>query len=389
MVRAADLLARLVAAIDDEVPAAVRLRHRLHADPELGAAEYRTAATITGALPVPVTEFFGTGRLAGVGPVAAPAVWVRAEMDALAMAEATGAPFAATNGLTHACGHDVHLAALVALVRAAHRMAGDLPARLVAVFQPSEERHPSGAVALISDPDLTRGVVAAVAAHVHPDLPWGALGLEPGPVNAAADAARVVITGRGGHAAYPQRTADPVLAMAHVVVGLSGLVGRRLDPTHAATLAVGAVHAGAAENVIPDRAEALVTLRALDPEDQRTLREATVDLVEHTARAHRCTAEVTYTKSDPPLINDPTLTAAARDLAGGAGFEVAPPWRSCGGDDFAHIGAVCPSLMAFVGLSGAPGFTPGVLHDPRFLPPDESVRVVARALALAYLAAAA
>jgi amidohydrolase len=380
------LLRTLMMLLHEEIPAAVGLRRELHALPELGGEEHKTIGLVADMLPVQGKSFAGTGLVAGLGPAGTEAVWVRAELDGLEVEERTGASYAATGGLMHACGHDVHLAALVALVRAANRLQSGLPARLVAVFQPSEERHPSGARVLVNDPSMTQGVKAAVAAHVHPDLPWGTIGAEPGTVNASCDAAHILVKGTAGHAAYPHRTADPVLALAHVIVGLHGIVGRRVDPIHPATLTVGSIRAGTTENVIPEIAEARVTLRSFDETDQATLRAAVEQMVAHVSIAHGCTATTEFTKSEPALVNDEHLTQAAQALATHAGFLVAPPWRSCGGDDFAHYGTICPSLMVFVGLQGAPDFRPASLHQPDFLPPDHAVGAVARALALAYVA---
>ncbi|WP_433464370.1 M20 metallopeptidase family protein [Spirillospora sp. CA-128828] len=381
-----DTLQKLLRFLDDEIPAAVELRHRLHGVPELGSQEHATIALVEGSLPLQGRSFAGTGRLVSVGDAALDTVWVRAELDALAIRERTGASYAAMGEYMHACGHDVHLAALVALVRAAHRMHDDLPTRLTAVFQPSEERHPSGALALVSDPELAVGVRAAIAAHVHPELPWGAVGIEPGAVNAAADAVHIVIKGVGGHAAYPHQAADPVLALAHLVVGLNGLVGRQVDPTRAATLTVGCVQAGSTENIIPDLAEAKVTFRALDERDQDRLRTAVTRMTTHVADAHGCSAVLTFPKNEPALVNDERTALAARALAADTGFRLAPAWRSCGGDDFAHYRTVCPALMIFVGLRGAPGFEPVPLHQSDFLPPDAAVAAAAKALAVGYIA---
>ncbi|HLH14088.1 MAG TPA: M20/M25/M40 family metallo-hydrolase, partial [Solirubrobacteraceae bacterium] len=144
-----DLLELLLAALEHELPRAVALRHRLHAEPELAHAEERTAATIAAELPVACETVAGTGRLARIGEQAsaekgagAPPVAVRAELDALPVRERTGAEFAATGEAMHACGHDVHMAALVALARAAHELRAALPLPLLAVFQPSEEAYP-------------------------------------------------------------------------------------------------------------------------------------------------------------------------------------------------------------------------------------------------------
>lgn len=379
-------LERLLRLVDLEIPSAIALRERLHAIPETGFSEIRTAELVAEAMPIECARVAGTGLLARIGEPRG--VLVRAELDGLAMPEETGVPFAATNGHMHACGHDVHLAALVALTRAAHRLRDELPAPFVAVCQPSEERHPSGAVALLAESELAPGFDAVVAAHLHPLIAWGAVGVAPGAVNAAADAAEIVVSGAGGHGAYPHLATDPVLALAQVVVALHGLVGRRIDPTHAATLTVGRLEAGTAENVIPARARAWATLRALDATDQATLRAAVVSTVEGVVAAHGCTGTVRFTKSEPPLVNDETLARLAAELAPAAGLTVAPPWRSCGGDDFAHLHRLGPALMAFVGLRDAPGFRPRPLHHPEFLPPAESVRMVARAQALVYFAGA-
>jgi amidohydrolase len=150
----------------------------------------------------------------------------------------------------------------------------------------------------------------------------------------------------------------------------------------------GWTRAGSAENVIPNRAEAGATLRVLHPEDRLPLREAAREIVTHTALAHGCTAEIEVTEGEPATVNDPSLAGAARILLPDARLALAPPMRSCGSDDFGFYGTVAPTLMAFVGLAGAPGETPFPLHHPAFLPPAEAVGVVARTLAALYAAAA-
>jgi amidohydrolase len=334
-----------------------------------------------------VQSVAGTGLLARTGPPGAGAVVVRAELDALPITEDTDAPFAAVNGMMHACGHDVHMAALVALFRAARRMVRLLPIPLVALYQPSEEAYPSGADLIVHEGGLDGKVAAVVAAHVHPDLPWGAVSVEPGAVNASSDNLRVVIEGDGGHGAYPHRVHDPILTLSHALVALQSVVSRRLDPMHPGVLSVGWIRAGSAENVIPGRAEAGATLRALAPEDRQPLREAAREIVEHTARAHGCTGRVEVTEGEPATVNEPALANAARSLLPAAGLALAPPLRSCGSDDFGFYGQVAPSLMVFVGLEGAPDTRQAPLHHPQFLPPEEAVGLVARTQAVAYVAA--
>jgi amidohydrolase len=312
---------------------------------------------------------------------------VRAELDALPIEEATGAPFAATNGLMHACGHDVHMAALVALFRAARRVEDRLPRPLLALYQPSEEAYPSGAEIVVREGVLADAAGAVVAVHVHPGVPWGAVSVEAGPVNASCDNLRISIEGVGGHGAYPHLARDPILALSHAIVALQSLVSRRLDPTHAGVFSVGWTRAGTAENVIPGIAEAGGTLRVLEPADREALREAARDLIEATARAHGCLAKVEVTEGEPTTVNDPALAERARSLLPEAGFDLAPPMRSCGSDDFGFYGRVAPALMMFVGLECGPRMRDLPLHHPRFLPPDEAVRAVARAQAVAFTAA--
>jgi amidohydrolase len=379
---------RLLALLERELPAAIELRRVLHASPELAHAERATADRIAGALGVPSRTVAGTGLVARAGSGPGRAVAVRAELDGLPIEERTGVAWAAANGAMHACGHDVHAAALVALTRAVEALGGERPAPLVAVFQPSEEAYPSGAELLVRERSLDADVAAIVAAHVHPELPWGTLGLEAGAVNAGCDTAEIAVEGAASHGAYPHRGRDPVLAIAHVITALHAQAGRRVDPLAGAVLTVGSVHAGDAENAIPASARARATLRALREPDRDVLRALVREVVEGVAAAHGCRGSVELVTGEPPLCNDAALVARARAVMPELGFAAAPPWRSCGADDFAFLGALAPLAMAFVGLDGAPGFAPRPLHHPEFLPPDAAVGAVARAQAALYLGAA-
>ncbi len=322
-----------------ELPDAVALRELLHANPELSHGEHETARLVVDALETGnVRRVAGTGLMARAGRSGEADVVVRAELDALPIEEATDAPFASTNGAMHACGHDVHMAALVAVFRAARRIEKDLPRPLLALFQPSEEAYPSGAEIIVREGVLTKAVGAIVAAHVHPHVPWGAVSVEAGPINASSDNLRISIGGIGGHGAYPHLTRDPILALSHTIVALQSLVSRRLNPMHAGVFSVGWTRAGSAENVIPIRAEAGGTLRALESEERKALREAARELIDNTARAYGCVAEVEVTEGEPATVNDPRLAEATRTLLPRADLELAPAMRSCGSDDFGFYG---------------------------------------------------
>ncbi len=382
-----DLLETLLHSLEEELPRALELRERLHMIPEPSHGEHATSGLVAEALRTRSVESVArTGLLARVGPPGE-AVAVRAELDALPIEEETGSSFAATNGFMHACGHDVHMAALAALFRAAGRSEGSLPKPLAALFQPSEEAYPSGADLVVREGVLEEEIGAVVAAHVHPDVPWGSVSVEAGPVNASSDNLHITVEGSGGHGAYPHRAHDPILALSHAVVALQSLVSRRLDPTHAAVFSVGWMRAGSAENVIPGVGEAGGTLRALDPADRQPLRRMAREIVENTARAHGCVARIDVTEGEPVTLNDPALAEAARSLLPEAGFQPAPAMRSCGSDDFGFYGRTSPTLMLFVGLKNGSGTQNVPLHHPRFLPSNEAVRAVARAQAVAFTAA--
>ncbi len=366
----------------------MELRHRLHEHPELAHAEEQTAAAVAAELPVACEVAAGTGRIARIGASGAPGVAVRAELDAVPVRERTGAPFSASGEAMHACGHDVHMAGLVALARAASEIADELPTPLIALFQPSEEAYPSGAEELARGELAAAPPAAVVAAHVHPELPWGSVALDAGAVNASCDAFEIVVEGKPSHGAYPHLGRDPVLALAQIVVALHAELGRRIDPLAPASLTVGSLDAGTAENVIPGSARARGLLRAHRSGDRIALREMVEEVSAGVASAHGCTASVELVDGEPPLENDADIVSRARELLGAAGLTRAPEWRSCGSDDLAFFGERSPLAMAFVGLAGSEGFSARPLHHPELLVPDDAVGAVARAQAVLYVAAA-
>jgi amidohydrolase len=379
-----DLRAALTELLARELPAAIELRHELHAGAELSGAESATAAAVAAALgQAQAPAVAGTGRLIRIGPRAGSSIAVRAELDALPIAEETGVPWACRTGAMHACGHDVHLAALAALGRAAAACSDRLPAALLAVLQPREEIAPSGAREIAASAAFAaQSPAAVVGVHLQHQLPAGTVAAAAGTINAATDDFEITVTGTGGHAGYPQLAADPVLALCQSVVSVQQLVSRRIDPTHAAVVSVGTLRAGSAPNVIPATAAATGTMRTLDQRDRQFLRTALADVVEHVCRAHGCHGTVAVTPHEPALVNDARLTARCRPMLRQAGFSVDAEFRSCGADDFSYYADTAPSVMLFLG-SG----TKVSLHHPQFLPADEAVGQVAAAMLAGYLAA--
>ncbi len=382
---------RLSAAVAEELPAAVELRHQLHADPRLSGEEQDTADAVVAALGLGEgRRVADTGRLVRVVDGPGRAVALRAELDGLGVEERTGVPWTSTGGVMHACGHDAHLAGLVAVARAVDRVGG--PAPLVLLLQPREERSPSGAADVVAAGVLVEERVdSVVAAHVQPQLAAGVVNATPGPVNAATDEFTITVTGHGGHGGYPHTTLDPVLALSAIVVNLQQLVSRRVDPTVGAVLAVTQLDAGSSFNVVPDTARARGGLRVMREEDRELLRQALTDVAEHTATAYGCTATVEIEDNEPVLANDPELARATVPWLTRSEVSVDDAWRSFGADDFSHFCAGHRGLMLFLGVDGGPpapdGRRPG-LHSPRFLPGDDVVGQVAAALLAGYLAGA-
>ncbi|MER7499248.1 M20 family metallopeptidase [Nonomuraea pusilla] len=382
-----DVGALLRAALRAELPAAQALRRELHALPDLSGEEGPTLERVLRLLlPVGRAEHLaGTGAAVRVGG-AGPAVAVRGEMDALPIAERTGVSWAAANGAMHACGHDVHMAAMVALARAVARLdaAGVPVAPLLAVLQPREETYPSGALDVLRSGALERHqVTAVIGAHVQPVLRQGTVSCTPGPVNASSDEFHLTVRGAEGHAAYPHLTTDPVVTMAHVILAAQQLVSRVSDPMVPTVVTFGTVSAGTAPNAIPGEAVARGTLRTMSGSWRSELCERFVQVATDVAKAHGCTAEVEILPGEPVLYNDAALAGRAGAWLREHGRTVTEELRSCGADDFAYYGSVVPSLMMFVGVDTAAG-----LHSPDFLPGEDAVAAVAESMLAGYLAAA-
>ena len=301
----------------------------IHAHPELAFAEHRTAALVADRLRdlgyQTTTRVGGTGVVGVMANGDGPTVLLRADMDALPVEEQTGLPYASTargtgrdgrdGPVMHACGHDMHVTCLLG---AAAELAAGSPAwhgTLLLVFQPAEETG-EGARAMIDDGLFDRfGVpVVVLGQHVSP-IPAGLLGLHAGPAFAAADALRVVLHGRGAHGSRPETSVDPVLMAAATVMRLQSIVSREVAPADTAVVTVGALHAGTTDNIIPDRAELLLSVRSFD----ESVRAKTLAAIERIVRAEAAASaapadpEITVTAAFPAVVNDPAACARLTD----------------------------------------------------------------------------
>lgn len=371
------------AALERYLPDAVELRRDIHREPDLSGDESMTRDLVLAAL-LPATstaKVAETGAVVRIGP-AGPSIGIRGELDALPVAEASGVPWTSVRaGAMHACGHDVHLAALVAVARALADAGPPVP--LLVVLQPREETYPSGARDIVGHGILdTEQCTAMIGVHVQPILEPGEVACVPGGVNASSDEFEITVHGASGHAAYPHLTSDALLAMSEIVVACQSIVSRSVDPMAPAVVGVSSISAGSAANVIAGRARATGTIRALTPPTRALLHERIANVAEYIARAHSCTASVTITHGEPVLENDPTLVSDITRQLRQRDVRVRNDLRSLGADDFSYFSERLPSTMLFVGTDGS-----ALLHSPTFLPSDEDVRRTAEAMLCGYLGA--
>jgi amidohydrolase len=347
-------------------------RRHLHRHPELAYQEHQTAAFIAQRL-----ETLGYEVRSGVGGTGVvglrpgtrttPAVLIRADMDALPVEEATEHDFHSTvPGVMHACGHDGHMAVSLAV---AERLASvELPGTVLLVFQPAEEGG-AGARAMIRDGVLDiQPVGAAIGAHLWSDLRTGTIAVTPGPVFASVDNFTITITARGGHAASPQETADPVIVAAHLVTALQTLISRRRNPAEPAVVSVTTIHAGTTHNVIPESATLEGTVRTYGDSFHEALPDMMRRIVDGSVQGFGAHAELRYERAYPTTVNHAERAAHMADVAA----EVVGPtnvrtdYRTMAGEDMAFFLERVPGCYAFVGSGNPAKGTDQPHHSPRF-----------------------
>lgn len=305
------------------LPGLISIRRHLHAHPELSYQEHETAAFVAAKLEqygIPCRQGIGgTGIVAlieGNNP-GKKCIALRADMDALPIQEENEVPYRSQHaGVMHACGHDVHTACLLgaASILQQHRTAFEGTIKLI--FQPGEEKSPGGASLMIKDGVLQDPAPQAIfGLHVYPQLPAGMAGFREGRYMASADEIYITIKGKGGHAALPQQTVDPIAIAAMVVTGLQQVVSRKSDPLSPSVLTFGKIAGGSTTNVIPDQVELAGTLRTFDETWRREaigwIRIMTAQL----CAAYGATAVIDIPDGYPSLYNDPATTAKARSYA--------------------------------------------------------------------------
>jgi amidohydrolase len=297
----------------------VALRRHLHMHPELSMVEHATAAFVARELaPLGLDEIrTGVGETGVVGTLVGgkpgPVTLLRADMDGLPILESNAVPYRSRNdGIMHACGHDGHVAILLAAAQRLAAQRADVPGTLVFCFQPGEEGK-AGALKMINDGVLENPhVERTFALHLYSGLDVGKIGVRDGPFFASADEFDLIIRGQGGHGAMPQLSFDPIVAGAHVVSLLQTVISREIAPKDPAVVTVGAFSSGTTFNVIPDTAHLKGTVRAFDEEVRRSMPERMERVIKGVAAALRVEYQFDYHWSYPPTVNDKAVNDVVR-----------------------------------------------------------------------------
>ena len=368
----------------------------LHAHPELSGAEFRTAGRVAAALQSAgysvITDLGGTGVVGVLRNGSGPVLMIRGDMDALPVTENTGLSYASTTraeagegrmvGVMHACGHDVHVANLVAVAQVLSDLRNEWTGTLVIVGQPAEETG-AGARALLEAglfeqvprPDFV------LALHVESALPVGQLGYTSGWAMANVDSVDVTFYGRSGHGARPHRAVDPILAASHFVVALQSIVSRRVDPQAPAVVTVGVFRAGTKRNQIPETAHLELTVRSYSDAVREQLLAGIRQIAEDTCKTFQCTAPPEVVPGEhytPAAYNDPALTAQAVELfqrlIGPESVMERP--ASMGGEDFGRYARALdvPGLMFRLGVQPPERYRESQRHGGSALPSLHSSR---------------
>jgi amidohydrolase len=377
--------------IEAELPELVAIRHDLHRNPELSYQEHRTAALIAkelARLGCAVKTGVGSTGVLGYLPATEPsgraegAVALRADMDALPIEERTGKPYAScTPGVMHACGHDGHVTVLLGAARILARLPRPRPVLLV--FQPAEEGGAGaermcreGALAGEAKGGIGNPVAEIYGVHGWPTIPLGSVGSKPGPLLAATDEFTVRIKGVQCHGAYPHQGFDAILTAAHLITQLQSIASRNVGPLDSVVVTVGIIHAGTANNIIPEVVEFVGTVRTLRPETRALAKERLYSIIQNGAKSMGCESEILWEQGYPVTSNDSATTDkffSIADAAFGSDRVIRVEHATMGGEDFSYYGHHVPACFYLLGLRPPNVQHVPTLHQPEFDFNDEAL----------------
>lgn len=376
----------------------IEARRHIHANPELSEHEVQTAAYVAGCLRSmgyePETGIAGWNGVKAVlhGGKPGPTIGFRADMDALPITETNDLPFKSQNpGVMHACGHDCHTAIVLAAAKALKQARDQLAGNVVFIFQPSEEMGPNGAEPMVNAGVLA-GVDAVFAMHIGAAADAGRLSFMEGVTTANCAGFRITVTGKGGHAAHPETTVDPIVVAAQVVVAMQQIVSRQVGPLDNAVVTIATIHGGTKSNIIPSQVVMEGTVRTLDAHSREEIPKRIKRIVSGVCEAFGATGEVEYTDGCPSSVNNTAMVGLARRAAALAVGEdkIDEGKVSLGGEDFSYMLDTVPGCGGSLGVAhpATPVSERAPLHNAGMMV-DESALVsgVAYYVALAALAA--
>jgi amidohydrolase len=359
----------------------VEIRRDLHAHPEIAYAETRTTQLIVDHLRAlglqPVVLPSGTGVICDLGTDDGPLIALRADIDALPIADLKDVAYRSTvEGMCHGCGHDAHTAIL--LGAAAELARRELAGRVRLVFEPAEETVPGGATAVLAT-GLLDGVRQIYALHCDPRKETGQLGLRVGAITAACDQVDIAFSGPGGHTARPHLTADLIYAIGLVITELPGLLSRLVDPRGGVSVVWGSVDAGRAANAIPTHGLVRGTVRVLDKDVWESVEPLVRRLVDQIVAPTGVGTEITYGKGVPPVVNHPEAVDVQRAavLSALGPSALVSTEQSMGAEDFAWYLDKIPGALARLGVR-RPGAAPFDLHQGTFDIDEDALAVGVR-----------
>lgn len=357
-------------------PEVQAIRHHIHAHPELSFLEHNTATYISARLAEWGIEH-QTG-VAGTGVVAIikgnnpdkKCIALRSELDALPIQELNDTPYRSQEpNVMHACGHDVHTSCLLGAARILDSIKDSWQGTIKLLFQPGEEKHPGGASLMIKAGVLQNPVPEAIyALHVYPHLPVGTVGFRAGQYMASADEVYITIKGKGGHAALPHQTVDPISIAALVITGLQQVISRKGNPLIPSVLTFGSIQGGFATNVIPDEVKILGTFRTMDETWRYQAHKYVKEFSTKTCEAYGATAEVEIPVGYPSLFNNPALTAKAITLAQDylGEEQVRELNLRMAAEDFSFYTRTVPGCFFRIGTASEDGRFTAPVHNARF-----------------------
>ncbi len=377
---------------------AIANRRYLHANPELSFMEKNTCDFIIKklqALEIPFEIKAGTGVVAmlkGRESASERVVALRADIDALPIQEANNVAYKSQNaGVMHACGHDFHIASLLATAGILSRLTDKFSGGIKFIFQPAEEKIPGGASLMIKEGALEHPSPKSIfAQHVMPELPAGKVGFRTGSYMASSDELYITVTGKGGHGAMPHLGVDPVAITCQLITALQQIVSRQSDPFTPSVLSFGKIIADGAANVIPDKVRIEGTFRTMDEQWRNKAHQRIKDLVLPTVKAMGGTCDFELRKGYPVLINDSVLTKEAQQHAvyflGKDQVVDLDAWMAS--EDFAYYSQVCPACFYRLGTGNkAKGISSG-LHTSAFDVDEQALETGAGLMAYIALKAA-